>query len=1145
MEHAKIRKINLVLLIDVLQDTTGGAERQVFELAQRLDKKRFNVHLRILHQDYVPAEIKGLGIYAQALGMKRIYGLDGLRKGCEFARFLKKERIDVLMTYHFSSDLWGAYWGRKTNARIISNRRDEGFWKKWFHRLAYRLTNRRVDKICVVSKAVLRKVIAEEGISPQKVSLFYSGVDFNRFETKADSLGLKRKIGLTDTATIIGCVGNLKPVKGHKFLIEAAKEILVSFPDTHFVFAGEDEFEIKGTLEQEIQRNNVNSNVHLLGRRTDIPRLLQIMDICVLPSLSEGLSNTLLEYMAGGKPIVATNVGGNPELIHDNVNGLLVKKADAKDLAEKITYLLGNKEEKIRLGENAKQDVEKIFSIGIMVEKYEKLFAGLTGEINPAPAVILGMSANGLSIARTLGRKGIPVIGIDSNGEHIGRFSRYCKKHMICPNVIQKEEEFIEFLIGIGKKLRTKSVLFITSDEYIFSISKNREKMYPYFNFSLPEQWIVESFLDKRKSYDLAEKNGLSCPKTYCINEPNGLEKIINAVHYPCALKPVYSHLWRVKYGARKLVVVDDAKDMINRYNEIKNEGLQVMIQEIIPGKDDQFLTFFSYFNKQHKPLALFTKRKFRQYPIHYGNGTFHVSERNDEVINISLGFLSRIHYAGFVGIEFKRDSRDNKLKFIELNLRTLMSGELPIACGVDLPYIYYQDLIGGEVKEAYKFKEGVKLVNWELDAASFLKYKKLNELSFLEWIKSFRGKVIDENFTLDDPVPFMFICFRLIKTLGRKLKSAIMRNTQSKQKRNDTINLLHLISSNGLFGAEKVMLNIAQACNANGNKTWVAGLKNTRNPHEEIVEEAKKRNIRACLLESKSRFDFNAVNSLCRFIKKNKIGILHSHNYKANFIGLLAAKRAGIPIVATLHGYIGNGRKLRFYEALDRFILRYFNKVALVDDSLKKWFKNGGEKYEVINNGIEVNEFTNSRVCESSRSEVVIGTVGRLSEEKGHKYLLEAFAKFTKEFSQSKLLIVGDGELRKELLNLSEALGIKEKVTFTGYQEDVARYYSLIDIYASPSLVEHFPMSILEAMSFGKAVAATDVGGTSKMIVNGETGLIIKPHSSEEICQALFSLAKDSALRNKLSENARAFVKENYSLKKMINGYKKVYNEL
>jgi glycosyltransferase involved in cell wall biosynthesis len=174
----------------------------------------------------------------------------------------------------------------------------------------------------------------------------------------------------------VGCVGNIRPVKGHKSLIEAARIVFQEFPDTHFVLVGGGKW--RKDLMKTCKHLGLASNIHFPGMRQDVPKLLDCMDICVLPSLSEGFSNTLLEYMAAGKPIVATRVGGNPEVIIHEKNGLLANKEDPNDLAENILFLLSDEEAAERMGVQARKDVENQFALERMVERYQVLFKDLT-----------------------------------------------------------------------------------------------------------------------------------------------------------------------------------------------------------------------------------------------------------------------------------------------------------------------------------------------------------------------------------------------------------------------------------------------------------------------------------------------------------------------------------------------------------------------------------------------------------------------------------------------------------------------------------------------------------------------------------------------------------------------------------------------
>lgn len=368
----------VLLLVDIFYGITGGAERQIVELCKNIDRNQYQIYVACLsgHSRLLKI-VESYGAKPLCLGIKRIYGFRGLKKGIKFAKFLKNEEIDVLMTYHFGSDIWGTFFGKWAGVPcIISNRRDAGFWKKRSHVLFYRILDRWVNKIIVVSKDIRNIVLREEKVDPEKTDVIYNGIDLNRFNGGADGTSMRNELGIPADAQVIGCVGNFRSVKGHKYLIEAAKTIIEKFPKIYVILIGGKgmkERGLKSELENMTNDFGLHDNVRFLGLRKDIPELLKVVDICVLPSLSEGLSNTLLEYMAAEKPIVATNVGGNPEVISDRINGMLVNKADARDLADKLIYLLENRNECERLSSKARDDVAQRFSIARMVGQYENL----------------------------------------------------------------------------------------------------------------------------------------------------------------------------------------------------------------------------------------------------------------------------------------------------------------------------------------------------------------------------------------------------------------------------------------------------------------------------------------------------------------------------------------------------------------------------------------------------------------------------------------------------------------------------------------------------------------------------------------------------------------------------------------------------
>lgn len=384
------------------------------------------------------------------------------------------------------------------------------------------------------------------------------------------------------------------------------------------------------------------------------------------------------------------------------------------------------------------------------------------------------MSANGLSIARSLGRRGIPVYGLDSDPAQPGMFSRYCQPRL-CPDVNVGEEPFIQDLILFGKAFQIRPVLHFAADEYILAVSRHRERIEPYFDFTLPQADLVEAFLDKEKSADLVQRHQLPHPRTYTIRNLEEAEAIAPSLSYPCLLKPILSHIWRLKHGAKKGEVVASAEELMAIYCEIHAEGSLVAVQEIIPGEDSLIYVYTTYINKQGISRATFTSHKVRQYPIHFGIACFDTSERSEELIRMNREFFAKIGYRGIAAIEYKLDPRDKQFKFIEVNMRTVIGGNLTIASGVDLPYIYYADLTQCEDIETHEFKDGVRRVDFMLDLGAFFHYRRLGELTLWKWLQTYRRPLYYTYFAWDDLRPWMMTTRRLAGIIGRKCKSVLL----------------------------------------------------------------------------------------------------------------------------------------------------------------------------------------------------------------------------------------------------------------------------------------------------------------------------------------------------------------------------------
>jgi glycosyltransferase involved in cell wall biosynthesis len=203
-----------------------------------------------------------------------------------------------------------------------------------------------------------------------------SGVELNKLRElpSNEKQNLKKKLGIPENSLIIGTVGRLEPVKGHEFLIKAAGNIISKYPDAFFIFTGD------GYLRQDLERKASNldlrENIIFMGWRDDAAQIISAYDVFVLPSLNEGMGRVLVEAMALGKPIVASNIGGIPDLVIHGKNGFLVPPKKPKELAKYIQILLEDEEKREKMG-LAGKEMSLNFSVENMVEKIEKLYGEL------------------------------------------------------------------------------------------------------------------------------------------------------------------------------------------------------------------------------------------------------------------------------------------------------------------------------------------------------------------------------------------------------------------------------------------------------------------------------------------------------------------------------------------------------------------------------------------------------------------------------------------------------------------------------------------------------------------------------------------------------------------------------------------------
>lgn len=368
---------------------------------------------------------------------------------------------------------------------------------------------------------------------------------------------------------------------------------------------------------------------------------------------------------------------------------------------------------------------------------------------------------------------------------------------------------------------------------------------------------------------------------------------------------------------------------------------------------------------------------------------------------------------------------------------------------------------------------------------------------------------------------------------------------------------ILHLRSSGGFYGAEQVILNLARELDTLGCTNHILCLNNTQNPHLELVDQAKKANLSAFAVDCRRRFDPQTVTSIREIIRTKNIDVIHCHDYKTRLFGLCAARGLKVKKVATNHLWPRASLKGRVYETIDGMLFNGFDKVVAVSELIEKEcrpFLLRKDKLICIPNGIDLRLFTFDDREEARRAtraqlgfketDLLIGNIARLSIEKDQAMLLRAFKMLTglSREQSHKLLLVGDGPEEQRLTKLAQDLGIYKQCLFAGVRSDIPQVLNCLDVYVQSSRREGLPMIVLEAMASKIAIVSTKAGGVPKVIADGEQARLVEIGDAGQLAGVLNELLNNADERQKLGQQARHRVEEQFSAHAMAERYLPVY---
>ncbi|HEY0659441.1 MAG TPA: glycosyltransferase [Pyrinomonadaceae bacterium] len=358
----------------------GGSERQAVQLTRLLNEDQtYNIYVATLNKEGVLlGEIENLDLpEIPEFKLKSFYDANFFLQLKKCVRFMRENKIEIVHTHDFYTNVFGITAARLAGVECkIASKRETAAVRSKAQKVVEKRIFKTADRIVANSEAV-KKYLINENVPADKISVIYNGLDAKRLtpkETNRTKIRAELSLPVDENTKFITLVANLRhEVKNQPMFLRVAQKVLRNFPETHFVLAGEGE--LKAGLENTAKDLQIEKHTHFIGRCAQVPELLLISYAGVLTSYAEGFSNSILEYMAAGKPVVATNVGGAAEAIIENETGFLIESGDDETMANRLIELLENAEKTERFGEKAKAIVKEKFSLESQLNKTLELYS--------------------------------------------------------------------------------------------------------------------------------------------------------------------------------------------------------------------------------------------------------------------------------------------------------------------------------------------------------------------------------------------------------------------------------------------------------------------------------------------------------------------------------------------------------------------------------------------------------------------------------------------------------------------------------------------------------------------------------------------------------------------------------------------------
>lgn len=369
-------------------------------------------------------------------------------------------------------------------------------------------------------------------------------------------------------------------------------------------------------------------------------------------------------------------------------------------------------------------------------------------------------------------------------------------------------------------------------------------------------------------------------------------------------------------------------------------------------------------------------------------------------------------------------------------------------------------------------------------------------------------------------------------------------------------INVLHLRDTYEIGGPGKTILETHRAIDRNRFRMHLGVfVRDGESGDSPFTTEARRLDMPVHFVRGRHSYDPRMIGRVNDLVRTLQIDIVHAHEVKSDVIAYLAARLRPVPIVTTLHGWIGNGLKQRGLIALDKRVARGFDRVIAVSRKIERQLIDAGvpaDKIRMLHNAIVVERYRRTgrrgvlaEVIGRPVPSPVIASIGRLSIEKGHADLINAIDLVKRRGRDVSLVLIGDGPERPKLIQQINALGLQGTVHLPGYMQEPQRFLEEVDLMVLPSHTEGLPNAALEALLMEVPVLATRVGGTPEVITDGETGRLVPSHSPEALAGGILDFIADPEAWMRMARRGKDMVEANFDFLARTRKLQVIYEEL